>query len=53
MVSYDKLLVTSQGQKLPEEISTDPQWLAVWGDPRLKEWVEAYRANLATFREGN
>jgi len=50
---YDKLLVTSQGQKLPEEISTDPQWLAAWGDPRLKEWVEAYRANLATFREGN
>jgi hypothetical protein len=49
---YDKLLVTPQGQKLPEEISTDPEWLSVWADPRLKEFMDAYRANLARFRSG-
>ena len=49
---YEKLLNTPEGQKLPEEISTDPDWLGVWKDPRLKEFVGAYRANLATFRRG-
>jgi TolB-like protein len=49
---YDKLLNTPQGQKLPEEISKDPDWLAVWSDPRLKEYMDAYRANLAKFRGG-
>jgi hypothetical protein len=49
---YDKLLNTAQGQKLPEEISTDPDWLSAWSDPRLKEWMDAYRANLARFRRG-
>ena len=50
--AYDKLLLTPQGQKLPEEISNDPDWLAAWNDPRLKEWMDAYRANLAKFRKG-
>jgi TolB-like protein len=49
---YDKLLVTAQGQKLPEEVSTDREWLAAWGDPRLKEFMDTYRANLARFRSG-
>jgi len=49
---YDKLLNTEQGQKLPEEISTDPEWLSVWKDPRLKEFMDAYRANIARFRSG-
>jgi hypothetical protein len=49
---YDKLLNTAQGQKLPEEISSDPEWLAVWADPRLKEFMDAYRANIARFRNG-
>jgi TolB-like protein len=40
------------GAKLPEEISTDPQWLAAWDDPRLAELMTAYRANLAKFRQG-
>ncbi len=40
------------GAKLPEEISTDPEWLAVWNDPRLAELMTAYRANLAKFRQG-
>jgi TolB-like protein/Tfp pilus assembly protein PilF len=49
---YNYLLGTSEGQKLPEEISTDPAWLAAWNDPRMKEWMDAYRANLAKFRRG-
>ena len=49
---YDKLLITSEGQKVPEEISTDPDWLAVWNDPRLEEFMDAYRANLAKIRSG-
>jgi Tfp pilus assembly protein PilF len=50
---YDKLLNTAQGQKLPEEISKDLAWLAAWNDPRLKEYMDAYRANLARFRQGD
>ncbi|MEO8161174.1 MAG: hypothetical protein ABI588_07125 [Arenimonas sp.] len=49
---YEKLLCTGEGQKLPEEISQDPDWLAAWADPRLKEFMDAYRANLANFRRG-
>jgi adenylate cyclase len=49
---YEKLLNTAQGQKLPEEVSTDREWLAAWSDPRLKEFMSAYRANLARFRAG-
>ena len=49
---YDKLLYAVEGQKLPEEISSDAEWLAVWSDPRLKEFMDAYRANLARFRSG-
>jgi TolB-like protein len=40
------------GAKLPEEISTDPKWLAAWGDPRIAELMTAYRANLVKFRGG-
>jgi TolB-like protein len=49
---YDKLLNTPQGQTLPVEIRSDPEWLAVWADPRLKEFMDAYRANIARFRNG-
>ena len=49
---YNNLLGSPQGQKLPEEISTDSDWLAVWNDPRLKEYMAVYRANLAKFRSG-
>jgi TolB-like protein len=49
---YDKLLNTAQGQKLPEEISSDPDWLSAWNDPRLKEYMAVYRTNLASFRRG-
>ena len=47
------LLDAAGGAKLPEEMSTDPEWLAAWNDPRLKELMDAYRANLAAFRKGN
>ena len=38
--------------RLPEEISQDPEWLAVWSDPKLREMMELYRANLTAFRNG-
>jgi hypothetical protein len=38
--------------RLPEEISTDPAWLAVWSDPKLREIMQLYRANLTAFRSG-
>ncbi|MEZ5461229.1 hypothetical protein [Dokdonella sp.] len=43
------------GAKFPEELSTDPQWLAVWNDPRMKPYMDAYRKNLLAWRaaEGN
>jgi hypothetical protein len=47
------LLCGPQGARLPEEVSRDPEWLAVWNDPKLRETVAAYRANLAAFRKGD
>jgi len=41
-----------QGARMPEEISQDPAWLAVWNDPKLRETMTAYRTNLAAFRKG-
>jgi TolB-like protein/Tfp pilus assembly protein PilF len=38
--------------RLPEEVSTDPAWLAVWSDPKLRDAMELYRTNLAAFRNG-
>ena len=38
--------------RLPEEISDDPAWLTVWSDPKLREMMELYRANLIAFRNG-
>jgi hypothetical protein len=38
--------------RLPEEISQDPEWLAIWSDPKLREMMEVYRANLTAFRNG-
>jgi TolB-like protein len=43
---------TPRGARLPEEISQDPDWLAAWSDPRLRETMAAYRTNLAAFRNG-
>ena len=40
------------GAKLPEELSQDPDWIAAWKDPRLAEFMQAYRANIARFRSG-
>ena len=40
------------GAKLPEELSTDPQWLEVWNDPRLKSYMDVYRENLLAWRAG-
>jgi TolB-like protein len=44
------LVYAPGGSKLPEEISTDPQWLAVWADPRLEDVINVYRQNLLAWR---
>ena len=44
------LLSQPGGAKLPEEISRDPGWLAVWSDPRLKDVMTNYRRNLLAWR---
>lgn len=46
------LLNGPAGARLPEEVSQDPDWLAAWADPRLREVMAAYRKNLAAFRKG-
>jgi len=46
------LLGGPHGARLPEEVSQDPAWLAVWNDPELRETMTAYRTNLAAFRKG-
>jgi len=45
------LLSAPGGAKLPEEISTDPEWLAVWADPRIEDMMSVYRQNLLAWRE--
>ncbi|MGB0133518.1 tetratricopeptide repeat protein [Dokdonella sp.] len=42
-----------EGATLPEELSTDPQWLEVWNDPRMKAYMDAYRKNLLAWRAGD
>jgi TolB-like protein/tetratricopeptide (TPR) repeat protein len=46
------LVFAPGGAKLPEEISTDPAWLAVWADPRLGDVTRTYRENLLAWRAG-
>jgi len=46
------LVFAPGGASLPEEISTDPAWLAVWADPRLGDVLEVYRENLLAWRAG-
>ncbi len=46
------LLEAPGGAKLPEEISTDPEWLAAWADPRAKDLITVYRRNLLDWRAG-
>ena len=51
-IATQALLSGPNGARLPEEVSQDPEWLAVWNDPRLREAMAVYRANLAAFRKG-
>jgi TolB-like protein len=46
------LVSSPQGAALPEEISRDADWLAVWADPRLKDLMAVYRRNLLAWRAG-
>jgi len=43
---------STQAPRLPEEISRDPEWLAVWDDPKLRDLMTMFRANTVAFREG-
>jgi TolB-like protein/cytochrome c-type biogenesis protein CcmH/NrfG len=47
------LTQTGRGALLPEEISQDPEWLAVWADPKLRPLMDEYRKNLIAFRKGD
>jgi len=51
-IATQALLSGPNGARLPEEVSQDPAWLAVWNDPRLREAMSVYRVNLAAFRKG-
>ena len=42
----------NRGALLPEEISRDPEWLAVWADPKLRPLMDEYRKNIIAFRKG-
>ena len=46
------LLYGPKGPRLPEEISWDPEWLAFWADPKLRQLMDTIRANLTAFRNG-
>ena len=46
------LLYGPKGARLPEEISRDSEWLAFWADPKLRQLMDTYRANLTAFRNG-
>ena len=46
------LYLAPGGAKLPEEISRDPQWLAVWDDSRIKVATDYFRRNLLAWRAG-
>jgi hypothetical protein len=47
------LLIGPGGARLPEEVSADPDWLAFWSQPEMKELMDAYRKNLTAFRAGD
>ena len=51
-IATQTLLSGPNGARLPEEVSLDPDWLAVWDDPKVSEAMSVYRKNLATFRKG-
>ncbi len=38
------------GIALPEEVSDDPQWLALWNDPRLADLMTEFRRNVGAWR---
>jgi TolB-like protein/Tfp pilus assembly protein PilF len=50
--SFNPLRLTGQGELLPEELGTDPAWLAVWTQPGVRDWYDAYRRNVVAFRNG-
>jgi TolB-like protein/tetratricopeptide (TPR) repeat protein len=38
------------GIALPEEVSDDPQWLALWDDPRVADLMTEFRRNVVAWR---
>ena len=52
MFAFNPLRLTGRGALLPEELGTDPEWLALWTQPQVREWYDAYRRNVLAFRAG-
>ncbi|MGH8030543.1 MAG: tetratricopeptide repeat protein [Arenimonas sp.] len=50
MFAFNPLRLTGRGELLPEELSTDPEWLALWTQPKVRDWYDAYRRNVVAFR---
>jgi len=52
MFAFNPMRLTGRGELLPEEVGTDPEWLALWTQPQVREWYDAYRRNVLAFRAG-
>ena len=52
MFAFNPMRLTARGALLPEEVSTDPEWLALWTQPQVRAWYDAYRINVLAFRNG-
>jgi TolB-like protein/Tfp pilus assembly protein PilF len=52
MFAFNPMRLTERGMLLPEEVSTDPQWLVLWTQPQVREWYDAYRRNVLAYRSG-
>ena len=50
--AWNPMRLTGRGELLPEEVSTDPAWLALWDDPRVRDWMAEYRRNVLKTRAG-
>jgi TolB-like protein/Flp pilus assembly protein TadD len=53
MLTFNPMRYTGRGELLPEEVSTDPEWLALWTQPQVRDWYDAYRRNVLAWRAGN
>jgi tetratricopeptide (TPR) repeat protein len=52
MFAFNPMRLTGRGELLPEEVGTAPDWLALWTQPQVRDWYDAYRRNVVAFRNG-